>query len=199
MPRRARATLPSVVLLTALLAAPVLTSCAGLRAADPSGADDARADGGSAADVDARLAGAGVARDLVRVTHVDGLAVATQSVGVSGDEGFGAAYVGPDGAQVLLRTSRTADPSAVACADLTDDDVDPPLCGVEHEGVHVTFEGDGVDAATLRAAGEAVRVPSGDELAALVADLPEVGDQPVERGDLPPGDGAPRDDVGEGG
>lgn len=194
MPRRLCATLPSVVLLTALLTVPALTSCAGLRAADPAGAD-----GGSTADVDARLAGAGVARDLVRVTDVDGFTVATQSVGVSGDDGLGAFLVGPDGAQLLLRTSRTADPTAVACADLTDDDADPLRCGVEHEGVHVTFEGDGVDAATLRAAGAAVRVPSGRELAALVVDLPEVGDQPVERGDLPPGEGAPRNDVGEGG
>lgn len=194
-----RATLPSVVLLTALLTAPVLTSCAGLRAADPTGADDPRTGGGSTADVDARLAGAGVARDLVRVTEVDGFTVATQSVGVSGDEGFGAAYVSTEGQRVLLRTSRTADPSTVACADLPDGDAVPPPCGVEHEGVHVTLEGDGVDAATLRAAAAAVRVPSGRELAALVVDLPDVGDQPVERGDLPPGDGAPRNDVGEGG
>lgn len=196
-----RATLPSVVLLTVLLAAPVLTGCAGLRASDPPGAADAaRADGGSTADVDARLAGAGIARDLVRVTDVDGFTVATQSVGVSGDDGWGAYYVGPDGAQVLLRTSRTADPAVVACPDVADDDdADPLRCGVEHEGVHVTFEGDGADASTLRAAGAAVRVPSDDELAALLVDLPDSADQPVERGDLPPGDGAPRNDVGEGG
>ncbi|UCN14478.1 hypothetical protein LFM56_16700 [Cellulomonas iranensis] len=194
-----RATLPSVVLLTALLTAPVLTSCAGLRAADPTGADDPRTGGGSTADVDARLAGAGVARDLVRVTEVDGFTVATQSVGVSGDEGFGAAYVGTEGQRVLLRTSRAADPTVGACDDLTHDGADTLRCGVEHEGVHVTLEGDGVDAATLRAAAAAVRVPSGRELAALVVDLPDVGDQPVERGDLPPGDGAPRNDVGEGG
>lgn len=137
-----------------------------------------------------RLAQAGIAADLVRVTDLDGFTLAIQSVGVSGDDGMGAFYVDlEDGRTVMLRTSRDAPEGVAPCDGLTGDVL---VCVVEHQGAFVTFEGDGVDAATLSEAGAAVRVPGADELEALFADLPAV-EEPVERGDLPEGDGAPID------
>ena len=154
--------------------------------------------GTGGADVAARMQYAGIARDLVYVTDVDGFDLAVQSVGVSGDEGMSAAYVSPAGT-VLLRTSRAAGEQAPACAQLEDDGVGAS-CEVVADGVHVLLEGDGVDAATLRAAGGAVRPARDGELATLFSELPTPPEgEPVERGDLPGGDGAPDNDPGPGG
>ncbi|KGM02076.1 hypothetical protein [Cellulomonas cellasea] len=143
---------------------------------------------------------AGIAPELVHVTDVEGFTLATQSVGVVGDDGMSAAWVRGDGTgTVLLTTSRDAPASVVPCAGLTDAADAVLRCGVERGDVHVVLDGDGVDAATLRAAGEAVRVPGADELGALFADV-QVPGPPVERGDLPPhGDGAPVDPPAVGG
>lgn len=147
---------------------------------------------------------AGIAPELVYVTDVDGFELATQSVGVMGDDGMSAAYTRTDGdalAIVMLTTSRQPDPGAGACADLPDSSEPEPtlVCVVDRAGVHVTLAGEGVDATTLRAASEAVRVPSEGELEHLFTDV-QVAGVPVERGDLPPGwDGAPIDEVGPGG
>ncbi|UZN03699.1 hypothetical protein [Cellulomonas sp. S1-8] len=171
----------------------LLGACAGLR-------------GGAAStgplepppDLADRLAFVGIAPDLVYVTDVEGFDLATQSVGVSGDEGMSAAYVGAAG-MVMLTTSRDATPGVAPCADLADAAGPSVQCTGERDGAYVLLDGDGVEPAVLRAAGEAVRVPREDELDALFADLPEVS-EPVERGDLPPGgDGAPVDPPGVGG
>lgn len=153
----------------------------------------------------ARVRPAGIAPELVYVTDVAGFDVATQSVGVVGDDGMSAIYVrlgGDATGTVVLTTGRTADPSAVPCADLPDSAGSVLRCGVQRGDapvVHVLLEGHGADAATLRAAGEAVRVPRADELDALFVDLPTPG-APVERGDLPPfGEGAPVDPPAQGG
>ncbi|WP_136517390.1 hypothetical protein [Cellulomonas telluris] len=144
----------------------------------------------------------GIAPELVHVTDVDGFELATQSVNVSGDDGMHAAYVrhGDGGVGTLsLRADRYADPSAVPCAELTDAAPTPLRCAVTLGDVHVVLEGDGVEAAVLRAAAEAVRVPTADELAHLFSDVQTVGPG-VERGDLPPhGDGAPMDPPGAAG
>lgn len=147
---------------------------------------------------------AGIAPELVYVTDLDGFDLATQSVGVVGDDGLGAVYTRADGdtfAQVLLTTAREPMPGAVPCADLSDEAAGGAAlsCVVVRGDAHITLAGEGVDAATLRAAGEAVRVPGEDELGHLFADV-QVPDVPVERGDLPAeGDGAPDNSVGEGG
>lgn len=143
---------------------------------------------------------AGIAPELVYVTDADGFELATQSVGVFGDDAMSAGYWGTDGT-FTLTTWRDAPPDVVPCAELPDSaGPDPaPRCAVVRGEVHVQLEGDGVDAATLRAAGEAVRVPSEDELEYLFSDLQLPG-PPVERGDLPSvGDGAPDNDPGSGG
>ncbi|KGM15886.1 hypothetical protein N867_04760 [Actinotalea fermentans ATCC 43279 = JCM 9966 = DSM 3133] len=146
---------------------------------------------------------AGVAADLVYVTDVDGFDLMTQAVGVWGDEGFSAVYVDGEGpASLMIGTSREPIPGAVPCAELPDaelPDAEPTLaCAVQVGDVHVQVSGENVDAATLRVAADAVRVPREDELEHLFADT--AMRPPVERGDLPPeGDGAPIDEVGPGG
>nr|WP_297423598.1 hypothetical protein [uncultured Actinotalea sp.] len=162
--------------------------------------------------VAARAEPAGIAPELVLVTTVDGFDLMTQSVGVMGTDGMSAVYRRHgDGATVLLTTAREATPGVARCAAVREPAgaaetreaavVGPVLrCFVEREGgAVVQLDGDGVDAATLKAAGEAVRVPTPAELGALFAEVPPVPHSPVERGDLPPGDGAPDDEPGAGG
>ena len=141
---------------------------------------------------------AGIAPELVYVTGVEGFELATQSVGVMGDDGMSAIYVRSGGGAVgtvKLTTSRDPAPNVVACAELPDSSGPQPVlrCAVERGDVHVALDGVDVGAATMRAAAEGVRVPSAEELSHLFADVPKA-EVPVERGDLPPnGDGAPLD------
>ncbi len=147
---------------------------------------------------------AGIAPELVYVTGVEGFELATQSVGVMGDDGMSAIYVRSGGGAVgtvMLTTSRDPTPNVAACAELPDSS-EPQLvlrCAVERGDVHVALDGVDVESATMREAAEGVRVPGAEELGHLFADVP-VAEVPVERGDLPPnGDGAPLDPPGAGG
>lgn len=183
-------------------AAVVAVSCAVLGACASLGAGSPRTT--AAADraaIAAHAEPAGIAPELVRVTDVDGFTLATQSVGVSGGDGMAAVYTRADGEDlgtVLLRADRYADPTAVPCDELAGSADEPLRCSAVAGDVHVVLEGDGVEPATLRAAAAAVRVPRADELDHLFRDVP-VADTPVERGDLPPGDGAPVDPPALGG
>lgn len=147
---------------------------------------------------------AGIAPDLVYVTDVDGFELAVQSVGVVGDDGMSAMYTRPGDdalAVVMLSTWRQPTPDAGPCDELADSSETVPMlrCTVVRGDVHITLDGEAVDAATLRAAAEAVRVPGEGELDDLFAGV-RVPGPPVERGDLPPeGDGAPDNSVGAGG
>jgi len=179
----------------ALLTAAVLGACAGVP--EPADADA----------IAARVQAVGIAPELVYVTDLDGFDLATQSVGVFGNDGMSATYTrtGGDGfASVTLTTSRTTDPqpdqAPVPCADLDDADGATLACEVERGDALVRLDAEGADAATLRAAGEAVRVPGTGELDEVFADVPAEIGPPVERGDLPQeGDGAPVDPPGAGG
>ncbi|GIG23732.1 membrane protein [Cellulomonas chitinilytica] len=146
----------------------------------------------------------GIAPELVYVTDVEGFDLATQSVGVVGDDGFSAIYTrAGDGvlSTVALTTAPTAvvDLSVVApCAELPDAPA-ALRCAVVRGEAYVLLEGQDVEAATLRAAGAAVRLPRVDELPYLFTDV-MVPSAPVVRGDLPPfGDGAPVDPERAGG
>ena len=184
-----------------VLLAPVLL---GLGACASLGGTPAPADADAIA---ARVQAVGIAPDLVYVTDLDGFDLATQSVGVMGTDGMSATYTRVDGAAmatVTLSTSRPGDPqpdpAPAPCADLPDADAPVLACQVERGEALVRLDAQGVDPATLRAAGEAVRVPGTAELDAVFADVPEELGPPVERGDLPgQGDGAPLDPTGEGG
>lgn len=161
--------------------------------------------GGGAAglsEIAGRSTPAGIAPELVYVTEIDGFDLATQSVGVSGDDGLSATYVNGNGATVTLSTRSGSDPSATACADLPDGASGPDLrCAVRRDDVTVVLTGqDGAEPIHLRAAADAVRVPSKNELEHLFSDVPAGPKEPVERGDLPGnGDGAPIDEPGPGG
>ena len=182
-----------------VLAAPaslLLTACAGL-----GGAEGATADPAQPASIAAWSEPAGIAPGLVYVTDVEGFELATQSVGVFGNDGMSAMYTrsGAVFATVMLTTSRDLAPDVVLCPELPDSSEPLLRCAVERGGVHVALDGADVEAATLRAAAEAVRVPGEDELGHLFADVPRP-ETPVERGDLPPdGDGAPLNEPGPGG
>jgi hypothetical protein len=172
------------------------------------------ADAGAPADAAAiaeRATPAGIAPELVYVLDLDGFDLATQSVGVSGNDGMSAAYVrvqGDAASTVLLSSDRedAGDP----CDTLPDAGRSTYTCVVTQGEAVLRLEGTDVDAATMREAAGSVRVPTTGELAELFADVPqdeglvEHDDQPgsegpVERGDLPEGDGAPLNEVGAGG
>lgn len=186
-----RRTVPHVAL--SLAAALALAGCAGLTG----GTEPA-----DRAAVAARSEPAGIAPELVYVTDIEGFRPAPQSVGVMGDDGMSVAYVGSGGGAVgtvMLTTARTADPAAVACDALPEATGPAASCVVTRDEATVLLEAADVDAATLRAAAETVRVPTERELDELFAEAAGVPDGPVERGDLPPGDGAPVDEPGVGG
>lgn len=135
---------------------------------------------------------AGIAPELVFVTDIDGFDLATQSVGITAADGMSAAYV-RGASVVMLTTWRDPDPSVVSCAELPDSSQAALRCSVERGDAHILLEGEDVEPAVVRAAGEAVRVPRANELGHLFADV-QVPGPPVERGDLPTaGDGAPLD------
>ncbi len=186
----------AVALVVASAPVLVLAACAGL------GAGASSTEPADRAALAARAGPAGIAPELVRVTELDGFALATQSVGVSGGDGMAAVYTRADGDAldtVLLRADRYPDPTAVPCGELAGSPDGVLRCSVVDDEVHVVLEGEGVDPATLRAAAAAVRVPRADELDHLFGDVPVPG-PPVERGDLPPhGDGAPVDPPALGG
>ena len=185
---RSRSALALVVVLVLLLGACAGEGGAGAGSTQPAAVDD----------IASQATPAGIAPDLVYVTDVEGFDLAVQSVGVSGDDGFAAIYtreVDDRLATVALRTARTSvvDPSVVVPCDELTDTPTTLLCGVTRDEAFVSLEGTDVDAATLRAAGEAVRVPTVGELAHLFSEV-RVPEGPVERGDLPEdGDGAPID------
>lgn len=149
-------------------------------------------------DIESWATAGGFAPELVYVADVEGFSLAQQSVGVVGDDGFSATYTreGDDAlALVRLTTARTSvvDPSAVTPCDELPDQPTSLLCGVVRGEVFVALEGEDVDAATLRAAGKGVRVPTVGELPIVFSEVRAPG-KPVERGDLPEeGDGAPID------
>jgi hypothetical protein len=155
--------------------------------------------------------------ELIHVTEVDGFAVAPQSAGVLGGDGFSSVYVSQDdGAQIKLAVERGTLTEST-CPDI-------PLHGTservvcETDGaawyrttgqlhayaraedgyvVSLSAERGAVDRDTLRRAAAAARPADDAELDALLPkDIPTA---PVERGDLPPvGDGAPNNSVPEG-
>jgi hypothetical protein len=184
-----------VLVVPAVLA---LAGCAGLAG----GGRAASAEPAGTAAIASWSQPAGIAPELVYVTEIDGFDLATQSVGVMGDDGMSAAYVrlAGDGGTVMLTTARDPAAAVTPCDELPDSAGAPLRCSVVRGDAHVVLEGQDVEASILRSAAEAVRVPHEDELDHLFADLPAIADTPVERGDLPSGgDGAPVDPPGAGG
>ncbi|WP_097985539.1 hypothetical protein [Streptomyces sp. f150] len=174
------------------------------------------------AELEARASAAQLVAEHVWVTEAAGYALARQSVGVLGDDGFGSVYTEPDGGQIRLSVERLPH----ADADCTDapasGSAQEPLVACERDGEQwyratesghayareqgglvVTLSGtrQEVDRATLRAAARAAHRADDYELDQVLPPAGEgAGRQPMERGDLPPvGDGAPNNDVGTSG
>jgi hypothetical protein len=164
-----------------------------------------------------RLAAQGVAPDLVYTVELPGYELAEQSVGVVGDDGFGAIYVSPEGGQVELTVDRGRFSDAL-CAETPIRDADPPAApttcerdgsgwyragGGRHEYVvarrdHVlrlNASTEDVDRTALDTA-----VTGARHVDAASSDGTAPSPSPAERGDLPAsGDGAPDNSVGPGG
>lgn len=180
------------------------------------------ADAADPAELAARAGALGIAPEFVYVTEAPGFAVAQQSVGVFGGDGFHAAYFSQKThAQFELFVDRgtlTAENcpktqvgqgsgESVACE--RDGDAWYRKAGGQHEyalprdGHVIRLVGDAnrLDRAVLREAAKATHHPDAAELTALLPPAPEgAATEPVERGDLPPvGDGAPNNEVGASG
>ncbi|MFI2102570.1 hypothetical protein ACH436_04720 [Isoptericola sp. NPDC019693] len=219
--RRARGGVPAVVALPVALPVALtvaLSGCAGLTgAASP----DASAGPASQDEVAEAADAWGADPRYVLTTTADGFAVVPTAAGVYGADGFSVHFGGAAGRAFML--------SAVGGSMTVDDCATVPVLGVggeEREGPVTCVEDDGAfrrtagdaeeyavvrDGALVRVSGSAadhdalreaaanVRVPTSEELAALADSTPGAGGPAVERGDLPPGDGAPDNSVGAGG
>ncbi|WP_097971162.1 hypothetical protein [Streptomyces sp. gb14] len=170
------------------------------------------------AELEARASAAQLVAEHVWVTEAAGYALARQSVGVLGDDGFGSVYTEPDGGQIRLSVERLPHADADCAEGPAPGSSQEPLVvcerdgdqwysatesghayAREQDGLVVTLSGtrQEVDRATLRAAARAAHRADDYELDQV---LPPAGREPVERGDLPPvGDGAPNNDVGASG
>ncbi|WP_299528646.1 hypothetical protein [uncultured Streptomyces sp.] len=173
----------------------------------------------SGAELEARAAALQTRTEHVYVTRLDGFTLARQSVGVRGDDGFGSVYTGQGGRMLELDVERGELPGP-ACAGATApaaDDDGAVTC--ERDGDawytataagHSYARADGdlvvrvggartdLDRATLSDALAATHRADDAELADVLPPVGEAsGQQPVERGDLPPvGDGAPLNGAG---
>jgi hypothetical protein len=170
-----------------------------------------------------RLRAEGVAPELVYTIEVPGYALAEQSVGVVGDEGFGAWYMSPDGAAVVLTVDwGTYDDGQCQSTPLPRaEPADAPVtCERVEQGwyrsgggrqefvavrddhvVRVDGPLDELSRTTLRDAvvdARHVSIGATDTTAPSSPSAPASDDPP--RGDLPSsGDGAPNNEVGPGG
>ncbi|MGQ0846581.1 MAG: hypothetical protein ACT4QF_20855 [Sporichthyaceae bacterium] len=169
------------------------------------------------AEVDRRLEGVGSpAAELVYVTEVAGYAVARQSVGVYGNDGFSSHYSSRDGAIFRLAVDRgvseCANPvvegvaGAVSCE--ADGDLLYRFTPDAHEYaraedgfvVRVGSRRSAADRETLRRAVVAAHRAQDSDLDGILPPQPAVPRAPTTRGDLPDrGDGAPLNPVGVGG
>jgi len=211
-PRGAR-TLPVVVALLAL-------GACGSPSAGPGGS----ASTAPPADPDelaAAAAGWGAAPQYVLTTTAAPFAAVPMAAGVYGADGFSLVFSDPATAGTFLLSATGTTVSADDCPRVPllsvtggevggtitctqDGDLLERASGealeyvVLHDDVTVRLSGEAADRDALREAALNVRVPTHDELTALTAGTPGGGSAP-ERGDLPPGDGAPDDSVGAGG
>lgn len=194
--RSVRRTLPLL-----LLPAAVTLAACGTESASPSG-------------LDARARALGVEREMVYVTDMPGYSLATQSVGVVGDHGFGASYFSPGGGRIEVRVDERRSGGPVACSD-PDSRPEAERGSCERDGTRwyratrtghdYVFQDGGrvirlsadravVTRDTLRRAAENTHRADPGELADVLPATGGAGPGPVERGDLPEvGDRAPLD------
>ncbi|KFK91106.1 membrane protein [Streptomyces sp. JS01] len=224
-PRSRSLRLRPLLLTTTLTLALAATGCGTEPAPGSQTAADRSSSAGPApgrAELEARASAAQLVAEHVWVTEAAGYALARQSVGVLGDDGFGSVYTEPDGGQIRLSVERLPHADADCTDGPASGSAQEPLVACERDGEQwyratesghayareqgglvVTLSGtrQEVDRATLRAAARAAHRADDYELDQVLPPAGEgAGRQPVERGDLPPvGDGAPNNDVGASG
>lgn len=221
-PRRARLR-PALTALALTLTLAAATGCGTEVAPDAEAARSGSADPApDRAELEARARAVQTVAEHVWVTDVPGYALARQSVGVVGDDGFGSVYTTPDGGQLHLRVERRAHAGADCTKDPAPTGGQEPLVTCERDGgqwyraaesdhayaweqgglvVTVSGASEEVDRSTLRSAARAAHRADDHELDQVLPPADDApGQPPVERGDLPPvGDGAPNNDVGASG
>jgi hypothetical protein len=170
-------------------------------------------------DVAAAASGWGIPPDVVLTTAVDGFEPAPGGAGAYGSDGFSVVLTDPSDGRIMMLAAARGSMTAQSCpgtpfASTSGTVVEQAECTVEEgmfyrtadgaaeyavqrDDVLVQVSGDGVERDVLREAVEQVRVPSKADLEAM--EPPEPREGGVERGDLPPGDGAPDNSVGAGG
>ncbi|WP_399891188.1 hypothetical protein ACGH7X_30965 [Streptomyces sp. BBFR51] len=215
--------------LPVLLLAPLLLTACGSEKADaggPPGSPSAAAPAAAAPDagtgeLQVRAQAMGVAPELVYVTEAPGFALAQQSVGVLGDEGFSATWVNGETNALLRLAVDRGSITAATCTEQPVGDMSGERTTCERDGdtwyrtgagrheyavpeeghvVRVSGEADAVPRDVLRAAALAAHRPDAAEAARLLPSAEPAPTAPVERGDLPPfGDGAPDNHVDVGG
>ncbi|KPC87797.1 membrane protein [Streptomyces sp. NRRL WC-3753] len=220
--------------LPVLLLAPLLLTACGSEKADagaPSGAASATvveeipaetpAEAPGEGELTVRAQAMGVAPELVYVTEAPGFALAEQSVGVLGDDGFSATWVDGDTNALLRLAVDRGSITAGTCPEQPVGDMSGEHTTCERDGdawyrtgagrheyalpedghvVRVSAEQDAVPRDVLRAAVLAAHRPDAAETDRLLPSAEPASPTPVERGDLPPfGDGAPDNHVDEGG
>lgn len=180
-----------LVLPAALLLPLALTACGTEKA------------GGSApprSELEARAKHAQLTLDHVYVTEVDGFALAKQSVGVYGADGFMSVYTGKDGKRFQLDVEKDrGGPKGYKTDGSGGHEFQrPPKDGLV---VRISAGLTSVDRATLEKAARAAHPADDEELDEILPEAGEGGDgAPTGRGDLPPnGDGAPVDPQGASG
>ncbi|MEU2201732.1 hypothetical protein [Isoptericola sp. NPDC019482] len=217
--RHARGPLPAVVALTvSATGCLALSACAGLTGAATAGPSDGPATQGEIA---AAAEAWGAAPRYVLTTSAEGFAAVPMAAGVYGAEGF-SLHFGSESGHAFMLSAVEGSMSADDCPTtpvlgVGEEESDGPVTCVEEDGAFrrtageaeeyavvrdgalVRVSGSAVDHDALRAAAANVRTPTSAELAALVEGTPRDPDPQLERGDLPPGDGAPDNSVGAGG
>lgn len=198
-----------------------VSACAGLTGGTepaPSGSSDAPATEEQIAEAAQAW---GAAPRYVLTTSAAGFEAVPIAAGVLGSDGFSLQFSGGSGRTFML-SAVEGSMTAGDCGEGTVMDVGggevggPVTCTKEGgafrrtagdaeeyvvlcDGALVRVSGSAADHEVLREAAANIRPPTSGELAALVAGTPRDQGPPVERGDLPPGDGAPDNSVGAGG
>ncbi|MFD8863338.1 hypothetical protein ACFV1F_02830 [Streptomyces sp. NPDC059590] len=170
-------------------------------------------------ELESRARALGTEPEMVYVTDVPGYTLASQSVGVIGDHGFGGAYTKPGGGTIELRVDEAGN-APVDCAKSGPDQAGGEKRTCERDGeswyrasksaheyaredggrvIRLSADRESVTRDTLRRAAKSVHQADDGELAeVLPEDAGDGGGQGgTERGDLPKtGDGAPQDPAG---
>lgn len=197
---------PVLLTMTLALALATATGCGTVPAPDSEAAGRSGSDAPAPdrAELEARARAVQTVAEHVWVTESPGYALARQSVGVVGDDGFGSVYTTPEGGQIQLRVERLPH----ARADCTDEPASAggqePVVTCERDGEQwyratesghayaqeqgelvVTVSGARaeVDRATLRSAARAAHRADDHELDRV---LPSAGEAPGQR---PAGEG----------